>query len=67
LPGYSGPVYAGLQLGHVQPDDSAIPHASEVESQSAVESEGECGDTDELEQVQDYIDSLDHHITSINE
>ncbi|KAG2159181.1 uncharacterized protein EDB93DRAFT_1237893 [Suillus bovinus] len=58
LPGYSGP-----------PDDSAIPHASEEESQSVVESEEECGDIDELEQVQDYIDSLDHHImdTSINE
>ncbi|KAG1772894.1 hypothetical protein EV702DRAFT_1181235 [Suillus placidus] len=58
LPGYSGP-----------PDDPAIPHASEEESQSVVESEEECGDTDELEQVQDYIDSLDHHITdtSINE
>ncbi|KAG1765834.1 hypothetical protein EV702DRAFT_1182411 [Suillus placidus] len=58
LPGYSSP-----------PDDSAIPHASEEESQSVVESEEECGDTDELEQVWDYIDSLDHHImdTSINE
>lgn len=69
LPGYSGPVCADLQLGHVQPDDSAILHASEVELQSAVESEEECGDTDELKQVQNYIDSLDHHITdtSINE
>ncbi|KAG0693206.1 hypothetical protein DFH29DRAFT_985554 [Suillus ampliporus] len=55
LPGYSGPIY-----------DSAIPFASEVELQNAVESDEECGDTDELEQVQDYIDSLDHHITDTN-
>jgi hypothetical protein len=36
LPGYSGPVCAGLRLGHAQPDDSAIPHASEEELQSVL-------------------------------
>ncbi|KAG2354334.1 hypothetical protein BDR07DRAFT_1454156 [Suillus spraguei] len=38
LPGYSGP-----------PDDFTIPYALEVELQNAVESDEECGDTDELE------------------
>jgi hypothetical protein len=46
-----------------------IGMGKQVQSTGYDKSKEECGDTDELEQVQDYIDSLDHHIadTSINE